>query len=73
MSKIDELLARISDGAWHNLFEITRSLRIDYPKLEKIVKLLREFSFIQKKGNEIRIDFETKKLLESATRDLNRA
>jgi 3-hydroxyisobutyrate dehydrogenase-like beta-hydroxyacid dehydrogenase len=70
MSKIDEVLAGISDGAWHNSLEIANTLKIDYSKLEKIVNLLKEFSLIQKKGHKIRIDLETKKLLKSVTKDL---
>jgi hypothetical protein len=66
------MLAEISDGAWHNLFEIANALQINYSRLEKIVELLNEFSLIQKKGCEIRIDLETKKLLKSIAKDLDK-
>jgi hypothetical protein len=72
MSKIDEVLAGISDGAWHNLLEIANTLQIDLPRLEKILKLLEEFSLIQKKGPKIRIDLETKKLLKSVAKNLDK-
>ena len=70
MSKIDEVLALLLDGAWHDLFEITHTLQIDHQKLEKIVKLLTEFNFTQINELKVRITLDTKKFLESISKKL---
>ena len=72
MSKIDEVLVLILDGAWHDFSEIMYALQIDYLKLERIVRLLAEFAFIHIKGHEICIDSNAKDLLESITNNLNK-
>ena len=69
MSKIDDVLVFLSDGVWHDLFEITYAMQIDNQKLEKIVRLLTEFNFIQISEHKVRVTFDTKKFLESISRD----
>lgn len=65
MSQIDELMRFLSDGKWHTYTEIAQKLKINHQKLEKIVELLREFDFIQQKGNRVQITPNTKKLIKS--------
>lgn len=70
MPKIDEVLSFLLDGTWRDLLEITQTLQIDYQKLEKIVKLLTEFNFIQTNESKVRITPDTKMFLESIGKNL---
>jgi DNA-binding IclR family transcriptional regulator len=62
----------VSDGAWYGFSEISDALGIDRERLKRIVEFLAEFDLVQTRGNKIRIDFETKRLLKSINSDLEK-
>jgi len=70
MSQIDNVLLLIIDEKWHNLTEIAHTLKITHQKLEKIIELLKEFSFIQHEKTRIRISPDIKELIESLEKEL---
>ena len=70
MLKIDEVLVYLLDGTWHDLSEIADALQLNDQKLGRIVKLLKEFSFIQINELKVRIASDAKKFLESVSKDM---
>lgn len=64
MSQLDNILLLLLDDKWHNFTEIARTLKITHQKLRKVIKFLKEFSFIQYKKNKIRISSDIKELIE---------
>jgi len=72
MSQIDGVLMFLLDGTWHDLIEVSNILQINYEKLEKIVKLLTEFNFIEISEHNVRVTVDTKKFLKSIKQDLER-
>jgi len=69
MSMVEKVLVLLLDGTWHDLAEVASSLQIDHHKLDKIVKLLIEFDFIETKATQVRIESDTKAFLESIIND----
>lgn len=69
MSEIDAVLAHLSDGRWHNLLKMTTTLQIDQLKLERVVSLLAEFSFVSMNEQNVQISSDTKDFLESTSKD----
>ena len=65
MSKINEALTTLLDGAWHDQSEITNRLQIDRERLRVIVQFLGEFNLIQVQEAKVRISADTKAFLES--------
>lgn len=67
MSMIDKVLVLLLDGTWHNLSDMATSLQIDHHTLDKVLKLLSEFDFIETTATQVRIESDTKAFLESVT------
>ncbi|MEM2146671.1 MAG: hypothetical protein QW279_15015 [Candidatus Jordarchaeaceae archaeon] len=64
MSQIDNILLLLLDDKWHNFTEIACTLKITHQKLGKVIKFLKEFSFIQYEKTRIRISSDIKELIE---------
>jgi len=69
MSMVEKVLVFLLDGTWHDLAEVASNLQIDHHKLDKIVKLLIEFDFIETKSTQVRIESDTKAFLELIIND----
>ncbi len=69
MSMVDKVLVLLLDGTWHNLSEIVTDLQIDHHALDKVLKLLSEFDFIETNATHVRIQPDTKAFLESITKN----
>jgi predicted transcriptional regulator len=67
MSEIDRVLAFILDKDWLYLTEISIAIEIDMDKLQKIVKMLAEFGFVQQKKRQVRICGDVRELLRSVS------
>jgi len=67
---VEKVLVFLLDGTWHELSEIADNLQIERQTLDKAVKLLLEFNFVQTSKSKVRIDSDTKEFLMSVNNGL---
>lgn len=47
MSEINELLELLADGEWHNLTEISKSLKVSFEELDSMIHFLSKYGFLE--------------------------
>jgi len=67
---VEKVLVFLLDGTWHELSEIADNLQIERQTLDKAVKLLLEFNFVQTSESKVKIDSDTKEFLMSVNNGL---
>lgn len=65
-NRVDEFLAYIADGGWHDLGEVAEKVSATLEKALKLARFLSEYGFIELEdgGSRVKIDAMTKKVLD---------
>jgi len=58
MSTIDEILELLSDGEWHNITEISKSLKMSFEELDSIIHFLSKYGFVEIGDDLIKVKIE---------------
>jgi hypothetical protein len=58
MSTIDEILELLSDGEWHNITEISKSLKMPFEELDSIIHFLSKYGFVEIGDDLIKVKME---------------
>lgn len=59
MSTINEVLDVLADGNWHNLTEISKTLKISFEELDSIVHFLSRYGFVEVGDDLIKVKMDT--------------
>jgi len=65
-NRVDEFLAYIADGGWHDLREVAEKVGVIPEKAIRLARFLSEYGFIELEdgGSRVKIDATTKKVLD---------
>jgi len=58
VSAINEVLELLSDGNWHNLAELSKSLKMPYEELDSIIHFLSKYGFVDISDDLIKVKME---------------
>jgi len=67
-NRVDEFLAYIADGGWHDLGEVAEKAGLTPRKALRLARFLSEYGFVKLEdgGRRVRIDSATKKILDGS-------